>query len=417
MVLTNFKASYFIHGSIMIRHKKSTEGSGLINRGLLATVFTILSIGSSDLMAGDTLTEAMVDGEMTFDFRYRFENVDDDISAKKEANASTLKSRLTYTSGKWRDFQAQIEVDNVSVIGNDNFNSTKNGKAEYSIVKDPQGTEINQAWIAYTGLKDSTIKHGRTRVLLDNQRFIGGVGWRQNEQTYDVTAFINTSIKNTTVFLAHVRDIQGIAGDAVSTKSNLYNIRYTGIESSQLAVYFYDLDNLSKTKGIRLAGSPKLGGVTTHYELEWASQQEEGIAPSFDADYSHVVVGITVATITAKVGRETQESDGGVVAFRTPLGTNHGFNGWADKFLATPADGLEDSYFLASTKISDFDIKAVYHDFKAEYGSRDYGDELDLSISKKLSKNVVVLGKYADYDGDGGKDSARKLWIQIQAKF
>jgi hypothetical protein len=417
MALNKFKISYFVQGSVMGRFTKSIGNGGLISKGFLATVFTVSSMGSGDLMAEGAFMEAMKDGEVKFDFRYRIENVDDDVSGKKEANASTLKSRFTYTTGKWRDFQAQIEVDDLSEIGNDSFNSTKNGKIDYSVVKDPQGTEVNQAWIAYTGLSDSTIKHGRTRVLLDNQRFIGGVGWRQNEQTYDVTALINTSIKDTTVFLAHVRDIQGIAGDAVSTSSNLYNVNYKGIKSSQLTVYFYDLDNISKTKGIRLAGKPEVGGVAVHYELELASQQEEGLASSFDADYSHVVVGLTAATITAKVGRETQESDGGMVAFRTPLGTNHGFNGWADKFLTTPADGLEDTYFLASTEISDFNIKAVYHDFEAEHGSRDYGDELDISISKKVSKNVTVLGQYADYDGDGGKDSTRKLWMQIQAKF
>lgn len=417
MDLNNFKLSYFVQGSIMGRFTNCIENGSLINKGLLATIFTISSVGSGDLMASGTLMEAMTAGEVTFDFRSRFENVDDDGSAKKEANASTLKSRFTYTTGKWRDFQAQLEVDDLSVIGDDNFNSTKNGKTGYSVVKDPQGTEVNQAWIAYTGLADSTIKHGRTRVNLDNQRFIGGVGWRQNEQTYDVTALTNTSMKDTTVFLAHVRDIQGIAGDAVSTSSNLYNINYKGIESSQLTVYFYDLENISKTKGLRLAGEPEVGAMVIHYELEWASQREEGAGPSFDADYSHMVLGLTAASVTAKVGRETQKSDGGVTAFRTPLGTNHGFNGWADKFLATPSDGLEDIYFLASTKISGFKVSAVYHDFEAEQGKRDYGEELDVSIAKDVSKSITILGKYADYDGDGGKNSTRKLWMQVQAKF
>ncbi len=401
----------------MDKFKSKMVKRPMIKKQLIAMSIAAASLGSGGLMAEDGFMDAMTSGKAKFDFRYRFENVDQDIPGKEEANASTLKSRFNYTTGMWNNFQAQLEVDDISEIGNDNFNSTKNGRTDHSVVKDPQGTEINQAWIAYTGLEDTTIKHGRTRVLLDNQRFIGGVGWRQNEQTYDVTALINTSMKDTTVFLAHVRDIQGIAGDAVSTNSNLFNINYKGFEFGQLSAYFYDLDNISETKGIRLAGKPEVGSITAHYELEWASQQEEGAAPSYDANYSHVVIGLTAAKITAKIGRETQESDGGVTAFRTPLGTNHKFSGWADKFLGTPADGLEDTYFLASTKISGFSLTAVYHDFEAEHGSKDYGDELDLSIAKKVTENVTVLGKFADYDGAGGKDDTRKLWLQVQAKF
>ena len=33
---------------------------------------------------------------------------------------------------------------------------------------------------------------------------------------------------------------------------------------------------------------------------------------------------------------------------QTPLATLHAFNGWADMFLTTPANGLQDLYFRAS---------------------------------------------------------------------
>jgi hypothetical protein len=30
---------------------------------------------------------------------------------------------------------------------------------------------------------------GRQRILPEDQRYVGGVGWRQNEQTYDGVSF------------------------------------------------------------------------------------------------------------------------------------------------------------------------------------------------------------------------------------
>ena len=42
-----------------------------------------------------------------------------------------------------------------------------------------------------------------------------------------------------------------------------------------------------------------------------------------------------------KLGFERLEGNG-TVALQTPLATLHAFNGWADKFLSTPANGLRD---------------------------------------------------------------------------
>ena len=51
-------------------------------------------------------------------------------------------------------------------------------------------------------------------------------------------------------------------------------------------------------------------------------------------------------------GYELLGSDDGKVAFNTPLATKHKFNGWADKFLGTPKEGLEDVYLTAKGKVS-----------------------------------------------------------------
>ena len=113
-----------------------------------------------------TPVEALKKGEVKLHFRYRYENVDQD-NGLEEADASTLRSRITYTTAAWSGWQAQVEVDDVSAIGyEDDHNSTSNNETDYSVVADPEGTELNQAWLAYT-CWDTTFKGGRQRILLD----------------------------------------------------------------------------------------------------------------------------------------------------------------------------------------------------------------------------------------------------------
>jgi hypothetical protein len=104
-------------------------------------------------------------------------------------------------------------------------------------------------------------------------------------------------------------------------------------------------------------------------------------------------------------------------AFQTPLATLHKWQGWADKFLTTPSAGIEDSYLGLNGSFAGFNGQAVWHDFKAEATSLDYGTELDLSVSRKFAKRYEVLVKYADYSADGLFTDTRKFWLRFGAAF
>jgi hypothetical protein len=99
----------------------------------------------------------------------------------------------------------------------------------------------------------------------------------------------------------------------------------------------------------------------------------------------------------------------------------HKFNGWADKFLATPANGLEDRYvnlgaaFKGVGPLDTLSFVLSFHDYDAEAISADYGDELNLSAAAKI-KRVNLMLKYADFR-QGALASARdteKLWAQVE---
>ena len=156
------------------------------NNNRLLAALALAGFSSATLAEGgftDDLSKAVTEGSVKLDFRYRFEFVDQE-NFDKDAEASTLRSRITFESGKVSGFSALAEIDNVTVIGSERYNSTVNGNTEYPVVADPKGTNINQVYLKWAG-ESADATYGRQRINLSNQRFVGGVAWRQNEQTFD----------------------------------------------------------------------------------------------------------------------------------------------------------------------------------------------------------------------------------------
>lgn len=114
----------------------------------------------------------------------------------------------------------------------------------------------------------------------------------------------------------------------------------------------------------------------------------------------------------------------GTNAFSTLLATGHKFNGWADKFLSTPVNGLEDLYFGIMADLSgvhkhleNTKAKVIYHDYSAENGGADYGTEWNAVITKKFAKKYAASLKYASYDADSFSNDTSKLWLTLGYKF
>ena len=100
----------------------------------------------------------------------------------------------------------------------------------------------------------------------------------------------------------------------------------------------------------------------------------------------------------------------------SPLATLHAFNGWTDKFLTTPDTGLEDIYLLVSGKCHGWKWLGAYHEFSADEGGADYGDELGFAVSRTFRKLYTVGLKYAAYGADTFATDTDKFWITLQLK-
>jgi hypothetical protein len=406
-------------------------------------------------VADEDLANVFNQARVNVDARYRYENVDQD-NALNNANAQTLRTRLTVQSGKWYGLSSVVEADNVSRIGDASYNNTRNGQRDFSVVADPDGSEINQALLRYDHNKGS-LAAGRQRINLDNQRFVGGVAWRQNEQTYD--GFLGqlkpiTGMTLTYSYIDNINSIFGPGDNRFDTKLNpanieghsqLFNAQYIlmrdrrGAPQLTLTGYSYQLglDNIAVTSSAALGSlSSRTNGVRATGAIgalsivgEYAQQQDYADNPQeLDSNYYLGELAYTWQGNVFKAGYEVLGGDDGVGnrAFQTPLATKHVFQGWADVFLTTPADGIEDTYVGATIPLLGGQLQAWYHDFSAEQNSTSYGDEIDLSYGHPIPAvpGLVALVKYATYDADTevlrGKVSnvdTDKLWLQLQYTY
>jgi len=72
---------------------------------------------------------------------------------------------------------------------------------------------LNRLQVAYSGLPDTVVTVGRQRINLDNQRFVGAVAFRQNEQTFDALRVANTSVKGLSLSYAFVNQVNRFFGN------------------------------------------------------------------------------------------------------------------------------------------------------------------------------------------------------------
>ncbi len=381
----------------------------------------------------DTIADALKGdwGQIKFNLRYRWEHVDQD--GKKTTDGDPIRLRIGYLTPKFADFQGFAEFEGNTAVFADDYNDKTNGKTEYAVIADPDSKgELNRGWLSFTGIPDTTLKAGRQRIIYNNARFVGNVGWRQMEQTFDAVRVTNNgSIPHLTLDGIYIWNVRNILSKSNHMDSFLVNVGYKVPKIGKVTAYSYllDYDDLvaqsSQTYGIRFTGAvTPMDNFTILYLAEYAHQSDFQDNPAdFDADYYHINGGIkipdlgsVVKNLTAKIGYEFQGSDNGV-SFKTPLGTNHAFNGWVDKFLTTPADGLTDFYGMISANIMGITAKFFYHTFDADEGSADYGDEFDAMLKYSLNKHYSVLAAYGTYDADEFATDTDKFWLQLVVNF
>ncbi len=405
-------------------------------------------LGAVSAQAADgmgVLNNVKVKGQI----RPRYEGVDDGNSATKNANAFTARTKLSINAGLLgvNGLTANLGIISVNNLGTTNFNSGANGHSnaasngKYAKVVDPQDAMLSEAAINYTTGKVAA-HVGRSTINLDNQRFIGTVGWRQLERSYD-TSYLAYNDKKLSLLGAYIYGFAGVTGvRTTNTHSVILHAVYKVMPALKVTGYGYLIGSQSNTYGLALTGKVNAGAKFT-YRAEYAVQKDPSIKTpgstkaKADGTYINLDLGANISGFLLGANYESLsgKTSSGANGFNPLLGTNHGFNGWADQFYVgyVPTGGLVDANVRTGYKAKGFGkLLAVYHKFTAQSDtytvdkngakSSNYGSELDVVYVNKIPgfKGLKGLVKYASYTGGdivGRTNNVKKAWLMLTYKF
>jgi len=387
--------------------------------------FTLPSTYAETPAITASVTDALKQSTVNLQFRYRLENVDQD-NTLENATASTLRSRLTLNTGSWLSTTALFEVDHVTNIGAENYNSTVNGQTQHSVIADPTGTDINQAALLVSPWQGGQMTLGRQRVNLHNQRFIGSVGWRQNEQTFDGVRFTQQLQPNWQLDIASFHNANRVFGPNGSAadlhgRFSLASLNWQLLPNQQISAFHYDFD-FEPLQSRGLTGRNSLtqgldysGNLTALPAMKWqlaiAKQQDAHQAPiNFQHQYHRIDVSYAFKNFTAKLLQERLAGDGSS-AFQTPFATLHAFQGFADLFLTTPNSGLRDHAIEVSVPVQTVKIGASWHRYDSDAGHQRLGTELNLTAAYDVQPQLNLLLKVACYQADSFAVDTHKVWL------
>ena len=376
----------------------------------------------------------------------------------KKAEGLTLRSLIGWQTAPYKNFSFAAQLTNVTKFV-DNFNDSTNNtmingvsnqarNIEYAKIVDPSDTDVNQLYVDWTGLKNTKFRLGRQQTNLDNVRFIGDIAFRQVMQVFDGVSVINKSIPNTEVFLAHFEQVKQITTKTRDDGAlDIANIKYRISPTESLVGYAYldgfdDLglgrawfgnggatpvataagkngtinqaaDQGNKILGVRLDGThPFNPNFRAHYTAEYAKQTDySGGDSRIDAHYYKIGGGLGFDNFNMRIDQELLSSNDSKYAFQTPFGTNHLFQGWVDKFLATPVEGIEDTFVTATYRYGDFVFFADYHILKSDedfhtVGSglatngNKFGKEWNVAATWNIDKNWMTKLEYGKFTED-----------------
>lgn len=374
---------------------------------------------------------AATEGDWILDTRLRYESVSQD--GLEDADALTLRARLGYETPAWRGFRALAELEGVAQF-TDDFNDTVNGHTAYAIVPDPEAFELNRLQLAWSGAEGRSVVLGRQRIVLGNARFVGNVGFRQNEQTFDALRASFRPFEQTTLTYIYVDRVRRIFGDDSpqgewDSDSHIVQAEMA-TPAGRLTAYGLLLDfqdapaQSSQTYGLRWQNEWEVGAYKPRLTLEVAQQRDYGDnTANFDLGYQHAEFGLRRGPWGVTAGGERLEGDD-ARGFSTPLATLHAFQGWADVFLTTPPDGVRDLYAGASysaTPWSDtqpLTFAVTYHDFADDGGATDFGSEWDASARFTINEHVSIEAKTALFEGEDARFADRnKFWLALEYRL
>jgi len=296
-------------------------------------------------------------------------------------------------------------------------------------VADEETLELNRLQLEFAPSERFGVTVGRQRISIDDERFIGIVDFRQNQQTYDAVTASVLAPGDVQLRAGYIWRVGRVLGperpDGVFDSDSFFVNASVPLGNVSLSGFHYDLDLddrvnapiRSRTTGATISGRHFGKNVGVFWEGAYARQEADGATP----EYARAAVRAELGDFQLAAQFELLGSDEGV-AFQTPLATLHRFQGAADLFLVTPDQGIEDYQFRATWRVGSLGparamrISLQYNRFDAASGDARLGQEWGAEIATTLLATRLSAA-LARYEAESFASDATRFWLTAARKF
>ena len=419
----------------------------------LSSLVTLSEETAEPLLPKTGMPDFMEKIKFTGDIRTRYEFRDEDTFAA--SNALTIRGRLGLEIGSFNGFSAYIEGEGTHAFVDDFASNplpaglqspgglTDPYEFGNTFIGDPNNYEINQAYLKYAK-NGFTATVGRQRIIRNAAAFIGNVGWRQNEQTFDAAqiAYAKDDFSVSYAYADRVQRIFGVTAPAAHPLRDFQGDFHLFDISAKTTIgkvggyaYIIDIDASESTPSVPVlsVGDTNTFGAFIQadngfyaefaYQDGTASAGPRAALGDYDAYYGHLKYSTKVGETAVNVGVEYL-SDG----FVTPLATVHAYNGFADAFIFNRIglpfananyEGITDIYAgITQTGLpGGITFKGFLHYYMDDSFDANYGYEADMVLVKKINPSTTALLKAAYFVGEDFFNDIAQVSMQVDYKF
>lgn len=417
-----------------LRLRQSGKGSSLRRFRCAVPAAALLFCAASERVSAQSIIDdAILGGHISAEARTRAEQVDQ--PGKKEAQALTTRFMLGFETYPVYGLSGMVQLIDVAAWGGDYYDLL-NGKTTRSAIPDPNAFNVNQAKLIYAAPFGTTLVGGRQIIILDNQRFVGNVDFRQNMQTFDAISAFSTPAEGVKLTGSYIWGIKDIVNQEIKSNSTLLEVGWAPMPQIQGEAFAYLYGNQSatlvpgaaacslagvqacnnQTYGARMHGVvPLPSEFSVNYQGTLAHQSAfDGGSGLIDASYAQASGKLIWRNFYAGFEYELLGSNAsGTYGFQTPLATKHLFNGWAEVFLTTPPKGLQSFDYSAGVNFLDSAFVVKYYQFNSDFGNLNYGHEWDLSLTHQFTPNWSAGIEFADYQAVGFSVNTKAAWVFV----
>lgn len=406
--------------------------AGILIAASSATAQTSPALASDTQSVGPIAKALGLPGHIILETRLRNEYADQE--GLEDANALTFAARFGYEVEPVSRLSFLVEGEWIEQLTN-NYTDTVRIVPGRPVIADPEDIQLNRFQVRYAFDEKSAVTIGRQRIVFDDARFVGNVIFRQNEQTYDAASVDWAASDHVRVRYAYLDRVNRIFGGESAmgefqSDSHVSQVDLTNADLGALSLFVNALDfsnspiNSQFTYGFRWNRTFKANDWRMRVDFDAARQEDyRANTADYDVYYGKAKASIGRGAVDVAVAGEWLQGDGGF-AFQTPLATLHAFQGFADVFLRTPAEGLRDFNLGLTWKASNppvgksFSLLTRGHIFTDDSGSVLFGREFDALARLGLNDWLTLEFRSAWFDGrDPRFPNKTRIWLAVETKF